>query len=78
MDGSTLAGKVKNLKSYIPVLELTPAMEGSTSAGNTKCYFLFYAGKESTPEEIESTLAQDGSTPAFTESILELLIDSNG
>ena len=78
MHGSTLAGKVRNLKSYISVLESTLAMEGSTLARNTKYYFLFCVGEELTPEEIESTLAQEGSTPAFTKLTPELLTDSNG
>ena len=39
------------------VLESTPAIEGSTLVGNTECYFLFYEREESTPEDIESTLA---------------------
>ena len=58
MDGSTLARKVKNLKSYMLVLESTLAMEGLTPIGNTECYCLFYAGEESTLEDIESTPAQ--------------------
>ena len=66
------------VKSYMLVLESSAAMEGSTSTENTECYFLFYAGKESTPEEIESTPAQEGSTLAFIESTPKLLTDSNG
>ena len=66
------------LKSYMPVLESTPAMEGPTLAENIECYFLFCAGEESTSEEIESNPSQEGSTPAFTESTPELLTDSNG
>ena len=53
-------------------------MEGSTPAKNTECYFLFYVAEESTPEEVESTLAQEGSTPTFIESTPALLIVYNG
>ena len=57
MEGSTLTVKVRMMKSYIPVLESTPAMQALTLARNTECYFLFYAGKESTLEDIELTPA---------------------
>ena len=78
MDGSTLAGKVRNMKSYMLVLESTPAMEETTPTENIECYFLFCAGEESTPKDIELTPAQEGSTPAFIESTPDLLTDSNG
>ena len=40
-DESTLTGKYRMVKSYMLVLELTPAMEGSTPIGNIEYCFCF-------------------------------------
>ena len=43
IDGLTLIGKYRIVKSYMPDLESTLAIEGSTLIGKTETYFLFCA-----------------------------------
>ena len=70
--------KIQNVEILYAGLRVDSSYGGVNLGKKYRILFLLCVGKESTLEEIKSTPAQEGSTSAFIESTLALLIHFNG
>ena len=69
--------KIQNIKISYASLGVNSNIGCVDLDWNNRMLFLFCAYEESTLEEVESTLAQEGSTPAIKEPTLVLLTHFN-